>query len=341
MLFDLAASGHRLGYLEYFQELAGDQECRICFGRDLRHFRELVAARRVILSSADHYFPFALAVGLARRLLGKSTACTYIAAERQSFARGLVSGLRGWAMRAGKHLDAIDAVAITPLTWSPLLAKCCNDWIYDFQFCAPNRGGGEGSSPDEKALIDWAAKQETLVLLLGNLHPVRGLSDMLVASTKDPSISFLAAGKLTPAAEDMAAASGPENFRIVPGSLSMTAFDRLIALADLLWCYYPPEYDQNSGLFCNAIRKERRVVVRKGTLIHWLGTEAVGATECETQNWVPHDGVILAPEGKGKEFLEACISRNQRWIRRTLGEPEFTGETHGEQSQLQKEGKSL
>lgn len=312
ILFDLAPSGHRMGYLKYLESVISERPVETRFGTSFNNALKLIRSERVLLSSADHYLLFTALVGGLRRLIGRRTNGLYIAAEKQVWANGLTFGLKGAVMRALFYLKFIDARSITPFEWSPKLKSICSGWLYDLQFCAPNSGDDIAVDKRESEFIHWVNNQSRdLVVLLGNVSERRGLATMMEASRLNPDFQFLVAGRGFKS-EKIRADYPNIKFRL--GSLSETGFSQIVETCDYVWCCFSEEYDQNSGLFCNAVRCGKMVVVRKGSFLHWLAIHCLKGVEEPEAMWMPEGAVMLRPMVDYEQFLAEVHQRVLTWV---------------------------
>jgi hypothetical protein len=315
MLFDQDSRGHRLGYLTFVASTFEKMNPEVLFGKSPITWLRLVGADHAFLSSADHYTVFAVSVGICRKLLGKQTSALFIAAERLGYHSSIISGLKRWLLCFSKTTGCLHAATITPLDLSPALTDLCQSWIYDLQFLAPNLGINHAPTIPERPFIEQCRaktlKGSSLVLLLGNLGVTRGLGDFIRTASENPTnethLTFVAAGNADLQAQKLLSVScGPEMLAF-PQGLGSAGFDELFNLADLIWCYFSPDYDQNSGIFCNAVRNAKPVLIRKNSLLYHLGIDHV---KMNSIGWpgkpFPEDSVILSPSDYSRNFPVKC-----------------------------------
>ncbi len=301
-LFDIDLNGHRHGYFEYLATELPDSSPRRVIGKDIKNWLTLVKTPDVILVGADYYVIFAGTVGFVRRLLGKRTNAIYIAPHNLDRRRGIVSAIKGAILQFAKKSRFLDGYSITPFDLEPQLESLCKGWIYDIQFCATNTIVCEGFSETESDLRTWfdlqAGNSRRVILQLGFLRSSRGADHLLnLAGCLSPSSSWviLMCGKMD--AEIKAAASliRSDAVKIHDAFLSEKMFEECLNRSDLVWCYFPPNYNQSSGIFCNAFIANKPVVVRLGGFLDLFGRNHLAMTEVPPDSTLslPPDAVIL------------------------------------------------
>jgi hypothetical protein len=318
LLFDQDQRGHRLGYLTFIAAIFEERAPEILFGKNCKAWLRLVKSDHAFLSSADHYTIFAVSIGIFRKLLGKRTAALFIAAECLGYKSGVVSRLKRTFLCFSKTIGCLQAVTITPFDFSPTLAALSRAWVYDLQFFAPNLDIDPTPATTERPFIEQCRAETlgglSLVMLLGNLGSLRGLGNFIQSASESHSIgaklTFVAAGHPDPAAKKLLSESCGPKLISLPQRIGTAGFDELFKLADLIWCYFPPNYDYNSGIFCNAVRNEKPVLIRKNSLLHDLGVNHVKMTSA---GWpgkpFPEDSVLLTPSIYSKDFPAKCLQR--------------------------------
>lgn len=317
MLFDLGETGHRPGYLHYLASIYAGKKPSIVYGRSLGNWFRLAGARKVVLSSADHYPIFATSIGLFRKLSGKSSIAVYIAAEKFKFSNGIVPGTKYCVLRLAKLAGLLRACSITPFDLEPRLRRLCCSWVYDLQFCARNHAGTQDGCDLEEAELLARLKRlrdskREIIILLGNLSRARGLREFFSAGGRAANQwIFVLAGSLACSQAEEVDRERSENLIKHTKRVSEDTFARLLDSASLVWCYFHPPYDQNSGLFCNAVRAGKAVMVRKGSYLHRFGVRYLGLVEVPGEAFFPPDAIILKPASGDVDLLRRVAKRNE------------------------------
>lgn len=318
LLFDQDPRGHRRGYLTFIAATFEEMAPEILFGKNRKAWLRLVGAEHTFLSSADHYTIFAVSIGICRKLLGKRTAALFIAAECLGYQSGIISGLKRSLLRFAKTIGCLQAATITPFDLSPALAALSHSWVYDLQFLAPNLDIDPTPTILERPFIDQCRAEtlggSSLVMLLGNLGIFRGFGDFIRSASQlaptETNLTFVAAGNPDLAAKKLLSECCCSTLLSLPQRIGSAGFDELLQLADLIWCYFPPDYDYNSGVFCNAVRNDKPVLIRRNSLLHRLGVEHVKMTSA---GWpgkpFPEDSVLLSPSVSSRNFAAECVRR--------------------------------
>lgn len=326
-LFDTDLGGHRHGYLEYLAGEILDSCSRTLIGKNARNWIQLVRVPEVILVSADYYTVFAGSVGLARRLLGKRTTAIYIAAHNLSSHKGAVAAIKGLILRISRGLGSLDGYAITPFNVFPaILPQLCRGWIYDIQFCAANSITPNQIPDSETSLRQWLDEQNAghskIIIQLGYLWQSRGADQLLRMAAMLPSDSpwsVLMAGKTDDSIRSLVSQniSNP-SILIHDCFLSEEMFNECLRKADLVWCYFPVEYDQSSGVFCNAFIASKPVIVRRGSALERFGKLhlAMMPLDPDADLPLPPDAVIL----QGPADTSAILATIRKTNRQTLEE---------------------
>ncbi len=326
-LFDTDLAGHRHGYMEYLAGEFPDMEVERVVGKGMRSWLSLVFSPEVILISGDYYVIFAASVGFARRLLGKKTVSVYIAPHLLHAGNGAVYGAKGILFTLAHRLRALDGYAITPFDLVPALRRMCRGWIYDIQFCAANTITEKTFPAGEQELLGWIGRKHAenipIVVQLGFLWVARGSGRLLETDPEALRASgwaILMAGMMEEKMKALTSgAEGNPSIMLYDSSLSEETFTECLKQADILWCYYPPHYDQNSGLFCNALIHGKRTIVRKGSYVDRFGRSHFQLSPVPAGGGppLPDDAVIL-DAGAAAESLDRIRAYNHTTLRQAV-----------------------
>lgn len=325
-LFDTDLVGHRHGYMDYLAGEFADKNPELIVGKSIGSWLALVAASEIILISADYYTVFAWSIGFARRLLWKKTTAIYIAPHNLHAERGAIPAIKGTLLKLAKRFGIINGYAITPFDLEPRLHHMCRGWIYDIQFCAANSIPAETSAEAEQSLLTWMDEKHsegmTVVVQLGYLWLARGSATLLQLADEDLARcnwAILMAGKMEEKMKSFVTPIPQTCLKLYDGLVSEEAFSKCLDKADLIWCYYPPHYDQSSGLFCNALMHGKQVIVRKDSYVDRFGRAHCGMIPvAPTQPLpIPADALILQA-CEPEDALRQVRDHNRRTIHRAV-----------------------
>lgn len=263
------SGGHRKAYLDLFVAITNFQP--LVGPISTKSARKLLQAPSLLFATVGRHFRRHFVVSLIRSLLGKPSCVLFLGAI--SFRTGIESNTN--------YLDRILAkiwtvlpkqkiLAILPYESEPSLARVTNDYIFDPQIWDMWFNDCPSALPSTalSALVEEKRGGRDVLIFLGKKDKRKSFGELVrFAKENRGQILVVAAGKV---AEECAVEA--DELR----ALGMMVEDRFIsddellslyAVADYVWCYYAPLYDQPSGIYGRAIQLGVKPIVRSGSFI--------------------------------------------------------------------------
>jgi hypothetical protein len=176
-----------------------------------------------------------------------------------------------YAAKLIKSVPRVALISVQKPEFQPEIAGLFTDWIHQIaDWYAPSLDYSEESSLFAK-LIREHAKSRPIIIYLGAIAREKGFeffTDLLCEDRMCCSeFAFVAAGKVSQNSADIVHRFITRGGLLVDRYISDNEFVIGIEAADWVWNCYPPENDQNSGIFGFAYRAGARVIVRDDSYI--------------------------------------------------------------------------
>ncbi len=263
MIIESNRNGHRAAYAAYFSALLDDSQ--IMFLSDtgkIDALRQTLGSKRLLLSTADDYLVFALCMSVLRVLLLRRTQLVTIRAEHTLDRGGAKAAVKWVLYRLLRDLPLVHIVSIMPHRIEPRLTRLTNASIYDPAFFELVESRGNARNPNNEDLPLGQLPAEVVFLgVLSETRNVRVFLDLFGA--REGIVSKVYGRRAANLTDD--ALANPGHVIVNEGHLDDSSFARILATAQSVWCAFTPDYDNFSGVFCNAARFGTPVWLTEGS----------------------------------------------------------------------------
>lgn len=266
LIFDSSGHGHRQAYLNLFQtQLQG----QILVGQAWRHWWRLLFAPKLLFATLEGNLRAVLLLGCLRAVMGKPTAAIMLRTG-ECFLPNMKYRIKYWLFRCLKLVPNLTIMPILPYEIFPEYQQVSRSYLYDPQLWDLADYGPLPTTALSRA-VQKQVKSRPIVVALGVQNSGKGFAAFTqlarVNQAAGQPLRLVAAGKLAPECQAMAAA-----FQAAGGQLEnrIITDEELLSLygcASFIWCCYAPVYDQASGIFGRAAQFGVPVLTRQGSLI--------------------------------------------------------------------------
>lgn len=264
-------NGHRASYLEFVQSK---------FGGERLSAKSLVFWKDpVFFLMIEDNFALYLLVSFLRVLLGRRTVGLLFRPKPAIAANSVRLKLKKLALKFLRNFSNVKTFSIVPVPLEPAINEIVNDWIYDFQLWDINfeqkqivkkiRDSYQLSDLEIFNQFEILKKiknrnKKKILVAIGAQNKGKGVEELAKAinTLSDADYLVVVAGRFS---QDVSIAK--QTIKTGGGLV----FDRfmtddeilaLYAIADNVWCFYDPSYDQASGILGRAIQLDVTPLVR-------------------------------------------------------------------------------
>lgn len=273
--------GHRSAYVDFARSRLGAE--RIGTGGITGH------ADPVIFLMIEEGFWRYVGTSMLRALRGRRTIGLLFRPLPCVASRALRHRVKYTALRSLRRFRLISTLTIVPLDLDKRFSRIADGSVHDFQLwdltpeeiatvqvSAGRRTPEETSAPEGTGFsaldLRKAAGDRKIVVSLGLLNRSKGFDFLAHAyathSALREKVLVAAGGRVEPASAAAGDALRKTGGWLADRFISNAELLQLYAAADVVWCYYEPDYDQASGILGRAMQLGLPVVVRKGSLNH-------------------------------------------------------------------------
>jgi hypothetical protein len=269
LLVDFGAGEH--GHRSQYNAMLG----RLFRMRRERFSLAMLAARAPVLCPQIEFAPIRFAIScLVRGLFGRRTVGLLLRP---------LPALRdtGWRLRAKRivlrllrRVPGAQVLTIVPFAVEPDFAVIAHGWIHDLQNWDLQLDADPAAAPAAQALareIRRQAQGRPVCAAIGRQQQEKGFDRFaaLYSANRDlrDAMLFAFGGKVAPELAAMARDFAGQGGFALDRFVSDEELAGLYAAADLVWCVYPPDYDQASGVLGRALQYGIPVAARRGSVI--------------------------------------------------------------------------
>lgn len=264
-------NGHRASYLEFVQSKFGGERLS---GKSLVFWKD-----PVFFLMIEDNFALYFVVSIFRALLGKRTIGLLFRPKPVFETKSLKLILKKIALKILYLFHNIKTLSIVPVILEPKISEIVDDWIYDFQlwdinfeqkqFVRKIRDSYQLSDLEIFNQFEILKKiknrsKKKILVAIGAQNKGKGIEELAKAmnTLSDADYLVVVAGRFS---QDVSIAK--QTIEKAGGLV----FDRfmtddeilaLYAIADNVWCFYDPSYDQASGILGRTIQLDVTPLVR-------------------------------------------------------------------------------
>lgn len=266
------SDGHRMAYLDLLTNIFGFNKLIQPVSR--KNFSILVKTDKLLFATVGVAFYRYFLVCFFRAILNRPTAILFLGSSKYCSGGNSIFDLM--LLKIWKVLPRQKLFSIISFNVVPKLSKVTNDYIYDPQIWDiwKEKQSIYSLRTELSKSIENKKKGREILLYLGMAKKSKSFiefANMVLANSE--YIYGVSAGKVLDECVDKADQLRNEGMMVVDRYVTDEDLFSLYSKADLVWCYYSPEYDQSSGVFGRAIQLGIPTIIRKGSIVEKMTKE--------------------------------------------------------------------
>jgi hypothetical protein len=263
--------GHRGAYINLFSSVLDFTPVIEPLG--VNNFFLFLRAEKVLFATMglNKTFKWFFIISLSRAILLKPTCLllvnpsSYLDDLQLNNIKVMKLFLRLW-----KHIYKQTVLSIIPYYLDERSSIYTKDYIYDPQmwdmYCNEYSNLADADLDYVKGQV--AQNNKPIIIFLGKFMESKGLKEFVrfVEANKNDA-QFIVAGKVPVKNIVYAEQLKKLGVNVINERLEESKFIAFYEVADFVWCYYEPDYDQTSGIFGRAIQFGVIPIVRRDSII--------------------------------------------------------------------------
>lgn len=262
--------GHRQSYLDFVKTIFG--------GNRVEGISLILRKHPVLFLMIEDNFLLYFIVGCIRAFLGRRTVGLLFRPKPALEASNFRLKLKLVMLKILKKIKKVQTLSIVPATLEPEISKIVDDWIYDFQLwdiTSEQRAIFYQIRTNEIEFTDFKkyeitneikrhAKDKKILIALGAQNKGKGiqiLSENLSKFNKK-NYTVIVGGRFDELSKTHKKYMQDNNALVFDRFMTDEEILALYSVADAIWCYYDPSYDQASGILGRAIQLGVLPIVR-------------------------------------------------------------------------------
>lgn len=265
--FDAGEHGHRGQYNAMLARLFHLRRERFSFS--------LLLARAPVLCPQIEAAPARFALtAMLRAMLGRRTVGLLLRPLPALEGRSLRLRIKRLVLHTLRRAPGVQVLTIVPFSIHSGLASIAHGWIHDLQGWDMQLEVASGVMPRHHALTETirkAARGRAVCCAIGRQNRDKGFDRFAALHAADRDLRetmlFAFGGEVSPELGSVASAFAQQGGFALDRLVSDDELFALYAAADLVWCFYSPEYDQASGVLGRAMQLGIPVVTRARSVV--------------------------------------------------------------------------
>jgi len=265
--------GHRQSYLDFVKNVFG--------GNRVEGISLIIRKQPVLFLMIEDNFLLYFIVGCIRALLGRKTAGLLFRPKPALEASNFRLKLKLVMLKLLKKIKSVQTLSIVPTTLEPKIATIVDDWIYDFQlwditpkqrFIFHKIRNSDIDFDDFKKYeianeVRAHAKDKKILIALGAQNKGKGIHVLSehVDMFNQENYIIVVAGRFDKASAQQKKHLQDNDALVFDRFMTDEEILALYSVADVVWCYYDPSYDQASGILGRSIQLGVLPIVRSNS----------------------------------------------------------------------------
>lgn len=269
-LYTRTLSGHRQSYLDFVKQNFG--------GERINGLTLFLKKDPVFFLMIEDNFMLYFFVACIRALFGKKTAGLLFRPKPALNANNFRLKFKLYLLKVLKKIKKVQTLSIVPVPLEPEISTIVDDWIYDFQLWdmtteqkkvfeqLKNNMNPSIDAPEYQIVqqVKNYANGRPIVVALGVQNKAKG-TQILAANIQyfiQYNYCVVLAGRFADDCQEVKLALEESGALIFDRFMTDEEILGLYAVADAVWCYYDPSYDQASGILGRAVQLGVLPIVR-------------------------------------------------------------------------------
>lgn len=262
-------SGHRESYLNLFADkLKMSKSSGAILGAS---FIKLCSTEKLLFATIDDdYIGFSI-ISMIRSFFGLRTVGLFLRPKQCFLTNKLVYKAKKKLFQGLVKIPRLTVISIIPYDLCPRYSEISNKWIHDPQLWDIGSEENYQSTGFISVLDEFDKVDKKVLSFIGTVNKIKGFMFLYDIVKNNPEITIthtiIIAGKVNE--ECRAEVEELKNYGVVVINRYLTddEISELYDLSDTIWCCYHPTYDQASGIYGRAFQKNKKPIVRQGSLI--------------------------------------------------------------------------
>lgn len=283
-LYTKTLSGHRASYLDFIRTKIGGERIQ---GQSIFFWKGAV----FFLMVEDNFSLYFFAC-IFRSVLGKRTVGLLFRPKPVIESTKIKHKIKFWMLKFLCQFSETRTISIVPIALEPAISEIVDDWVYDFQLWdltvsqkdTVKKIKEKYMRGDPKLLNDYEVlrdigaynlERKKIIVSLGAQNKSKGIHQLssYCSDLIKNDYCLVIAGRFSANESDTRRNIIDSGGVVIDRYLSDEEILVMYAIADAVWCFYDPSYDQASGILGRAIQLGVLPVVRKKSYSELLCVE--------------------------------------------------------------------
>lgn len=267
-IFQKDKTGHRSGYVEILKKYFKIEEISVKENSFIEKLRLVNLKDKLLFPTIDDSYLTFIFVSISRAVLKRETIGIFIRVEKcLKEKKGFFQSIKFTFFWFFKFVPKIHLVTITPHEVNNNYSKISHYGIWDFEFW--DKSVNEPKQNIEITCQEFYQVSEgrkLLIAFIGRFEDIKGASEFLgILKVYSDMYKGIITGIIPANFQSMV--SSVSNLTLVNRYVTDQEIEHVYSKADIIWCRYDESYDQMSGVFGRAVQYNKKVMIRRDSLI--------------------------------------------------------------------------